>query len=61
MKEVKRLKRISFAMTAQGLNPHGRNLLVYVNLYKKTIALISLYGCELWHKSSREIVTVNKL
>ena len=61
MKDARRLKRI-FAISAQGLHPYGLNPLVSVNLYKKIIVPIVLYGCELWHNMSyREIVIVNIL
>ena len=55
-------KNAFFAISAQGLHPYGLNPLVSVNLYKKIIVPIALYGCELWHNMSyREIVIVNRL
>ena len=51
-----------FLLYPQGLHPYGLNPLVSVNLYKKIIVPIALYGCELWHNMSyREIVVVNRL
>jgi len=55
-------KNAFFAISAYGLHPYGLNPLVSVNVYKKIIVLIALYGCELWHNLSyREIVIVNRL
>jgi len=57
-------KNAFFAISAQGLHPHGLNPLVSITLYlyKKIIVPIVLYGCELWHNMSyRVIIVVNRL
>lgn len=51
-----------FAMAAQGVSIHGLNPLVSVNLYKKIIVPIALYGCQLWnYHTINDINCVNKL